>query len=430
MGLLIPLMLTALIALSPSEASAAQLQGVVPTTYDYRLDWDPSKRRLSGQSRLTVRNDGPGSRSTVWLRLRPNAGRRYERVSAVWGARIASIRSGGSMVELRLPRELPPGDSAVFGFRFALDVSRENTSLGRSAGVDTFGDALPIVAVGTARGARVGPEPAYGEGTLAAVAQWRLKLTVPRGLSAALPGRQRRRTTRRHTEFTSSAKIRDAAFAVGQLHSRSTTVDGVKVRVLGTRATRSVLPAALRRAVNAFRKMQTWYGGYDLPDLDVVVVDFPFGGSEYPGLVFSTSDNATIAHEVAHQWFYGLVGSDQYRDPWLDESITAFLENRFQKSYRCDLARPLGAAKNGLGTGMDYWQRHPDAYIDTIYRGGACALTVLQTELGRATFDRALRIYVAENTNGIADTADFLRAVREAAPSYDLTRWTHLVGLT
>ena len=127
----------------------------------------------------------------------------------------------------------------------------------------------------------------------------------------------------------------------GDSTSRSKRVDGVRVAVVGTRATSASSPAALRRAANAFRKMQRWYGGYDLPISRSCSAIFPFGGSEYPGLVFSTPDNATIAHEVAHQWFYGLVGSDQYRDPLLDESITAFVENRFHKSYRCDLARPL-----------------------------------------------------------------------------------------
>ena len=86
-------------------------------------------------------------------------------------------------------------------------------------------------------------------------------------------------------------------------------------------------------------------------------------------------------------------------------------------------------AKRGLATGMDYWQRHPEAYVDTIYRGGACALTVLQTELGREKFDQVLRLYVSENANGVAETADFLRAVRVTAPEYDLDRWMRLVGL-
>lgn len=426
-ALALVLMFVALAA--PTHSGAATLTGVVPSSYEYSVRWDPESRRLTGKARIVVRNDGPGSRSTVWLRLRSNAGRRHERVASVTGARIAAIRAGGSMVELKLPRELQPGQTAAFGFRLALDVSRENTSLGHGAGIDTFGDALPVVAVAGGRGLRVGPEPAYGEGSLNATAPWRLRVQVPRGLRVALPGVTRSSIGRRSSSFSTTIRARDAAFAIGRLVQRSKLVNGIRVRVIGTRSTSHELDAALRRSTNAFRKMNRWYGHYDLPDLDVVLVKFDFGGAEYPGLVFSTPDNATVVHEIAHQWFYGLVGSDQFRDPWLDESITAFVENRFHKSYRCELARPLGRSKRGLSTGMDYWQRHPDAYVDTIYRGGACALTVLQQELGRATFDRALRIYVSENAGGIAETSDFVRAVREVAPGYDMSRWMRLAGV-
>ena len=119
----------------------------------------------------------------------------------------------------------------------------------------------------------------------------------------------------------------------------------------------------------------------------MILGDLPFGGSEYPGIVFSTPDNATIAHEVAHQWFYGMVGNDQYNDPFLDESLTAFAEQRFHKSYRCDLAgRSTGDMDSAPGwtTGRSIAK----AYEDTIYRGGACALTVLRRDIGAKAFDR------------------------------------------
>ena len=38
-----------------------------------------------------------------------------------------------------------------------------------------------------------------------------------------------------------------------------------------------------------------------------------------------TNDRQTLLHEVAHEWFYGVVGSDQVREPFADESVTEFL---------------------------------------------------------------------------------------------------------
>src|SRR5207249_1438809 len=70
--------------------------------------------------------------------------------------------------------------------------------------------------------------------------------------------------------------------------------------------------------------------------------DDPNGvGQEYPGMIFMASavtrdggDTGSylsylVAHEVTHQWFYGVVGDDQVREPWLDESFATYLPERF-----------------------------------------------------------------------------------------------------
>lgn len=73
---------------------------------------------------------------------------------------------------------------------------------------------------------------------------------------------------------------------------------------------------------------------------------------EYPSLVFieeeffNTADNmgaAVVAHETAHQWFYGIVGNDEVREAWLDESLTDYATMAFcRKRTRSDLRRTSG----------------------------------------------------------------------------------------
>ena len=44
-------------------------------------------------------------------------------------------------------------------------------------------------------------------------------------------------------------------------------------------------------------------------------------------LAYCTADiDRAVAHEIAHQWFYGVVGNDQIRYPWLDEGLCRFAE--------------------------------------------------------------------------------------------------------
>lgn len=61
------------------------------------------------------------------------------------------------------------------------------------------------------------------------------------------------------------------------------------------------------------------------------------GGMEYPNITVIGSANSdyqldiVIAHEVGHNWFYGMLGSNERRHPWLDEGINAFYEVRYSE---------------------------------------------------------------------------------------------------
>jgi aminopeptidase N len=55
-------------------------------------------------------------------------------------------------------------------------------------------------------------------------------------------------------------------------------------------------------------------------------------------------------------------------------------------------------------------------YVRTVYIGGACFLRAVQRELGRARFDAFMRGLVASHRDGIDTTADFVAALRAAAP--------------
>ena len=75
-------------------------------------------------------------------------------------------------------------------------------------------------------------------------------------------------------------------------------------------------------------------------------------GQEYDGLVFlatkfyneyddSARSNlvAIGVHEIAHQWWFGLVGNDQAMEPWLDEAMAVYSEAIFYQIYLSQLVR-------------------------------------------------------------------------------------------
>ena len=63
----------------------------------------------------------------------------------------------------------------------------------------------------------------------------------------------------------------------------------------------------------------------------VVEASFVHGGMEFPNLVLISDSlgsyetyTTVIIHEIAHQWWYGIVGNDQYNYGWLDEGLAEF----------------------------------------------------------------------------------------------------------
>ena len=121
----------------------------------------------------------------------------------------------------------------------------------------------------------------------------------------------------------------------------------------------------------------------------------------------------TTPHEIGHQWFYGLVGDDQGRDPWLDEGLASWAEARFLGSMGAFTSRVLPAdARGRMGQPMTYWEGR-SSYYAGIYVQGVQALAAMGSP---DAVDCALRQYVARRAFSIATPGSFVDAVRGVLP--------------
>ncbi|WP_149453482.1 M1 family aminopeptidase [Pasteuria penetrans] len=138
----------------------------------------------------------------------------------------------------------------------------------------------------------------------------------------------------------SRARGRDFAALISSEYQGVTgTMDGVRVNLwFPPGVTKSVANAMQGEAVSSLRYFSEKFGSYRdevTDELDVVLTikdNSGFSGAEYPGFVTAVAPSekkaktgATVgSHEIAHQWWYGFVGNDQVREPWLDEGLTTF----------------------------------------------------------------------------------------------------------
>jgi aminopeptidase N len=157
------------------------------------------------------------------------------------------------------------------------------------------------------------------------------------------------------------------------------------------------------------------FGTFPYPEMDVVLTSFAaFGGMEYPTIIFTNPGKITISHELGHQYWYGIVGDDQFSAPWLDESFatwTSYLP--FGGWKRCSRYRwPADDAR--ITNDMSYWNAHPSEY-DTIYGGGGCLLANLAQLFGLDRFVGILHDYAQDHWFGVTRTDDFEAAIEAAA---------------
>lgn len=86
-----------------------------------------------------------------------------------------------------------------------------------------------------------------------------------------------------------------------------------------------ILETTAEMAADAYSYFEERIGDNPNRELDIIAND---GYMEYPNIIEVASERealeSVLIHEIAHQWFYFLVGNDPFREAWLDESLTEF----------------------------------------------------------------------------------------------------------
>lgn len=97
---------------------------------------------------------------------------------------------------------------------------------------------------------------------------------------------------------------------------------------------------SLEIGVKAIEFFNETFGKYPYSTLSVVQANFVHGGMEFPNLVYISSDvkdplfyKQVIVHEIAHQWWYNLVGSNAFKSGWLDEGLTEYSTALFFEAH-------------------------------------------------------------------------------------------------
>lgn len=409
---------------TPAVAGAPVVRTPGEATYDLHLRSGATGRIWRGRGAVAFTNVGDGALPEVYLRVWSNGvlgcSERSITVSNVQGGQVTDERLACTELEVTLDEPLQPSSRTTISFDLRIELPAIDDRFGFHRGLALAGSALPVLAVHDDAGWHHVPFEDLGESFYSVVSDYDVTFVTPPGLDIAASGIvvDRAVTAQGRTRTTVEAgQVRDFAWAAGQLRSveRSAGAVDVLVSYLPERVRPARAREAAHDAVRTMRALSGAFGAYPYAEVDVVLTGFGgFGGMEYPTVVFSTPDRPTIAHELAHQWFYGTVGNDQYHEPWLDESFATWAARLpFGPRIGCSgVAWPSDRA--ALTNDMGYWAAHPAQY-GLVYDAGACMLADLAERFGSARFVRIVGRYAQRHHLGVARTGDFMGAIEVAA---------------
>jgi hypothetical protein len=185
--------------------------------------------------------------------------------------------------------------------------------------------------------------------------------------------------------------------------------------------------AILNATVQAIGIYADVYGPYPYQSLSIVETYYP-DGMEYDGLFFLSRNfynayDGTLLnnlimigiHEVAHQWWFGLVGNDQALEPWLDETLATYSERIFYEraspflvgvwwNFRVNDFQPSGKIDITIYKGGSF-----RPYTNAVYLRGAKFMENLRTRMGEESFFAFIRDYSDQMSYKIATSDDFFR---------------------
>lgn len=372
-----------------------------------------------------------------------------ERVAV--GGRQAAHELRDSALTVELPAALAPGGNALVTVRLAMRLPVFPERFGTFDEVTLLGNFVPVVAQRAAGAWRLDRYGAVGDPFFAEAADVRVTLEVDEDLGvvgsgelvaledAAEPGRVR---------WTFELKGgRDPAYAVSRLlRGLQTDRAGLTLRAWYARGDGLAARDALHAAAAAAQRFTQWFGPLPFGEVELLVRPGALGGMEYAGFVTVTDgapDGAgllsgllryagfaraaaryAVAHEIAHQWWYAAVGSDQVEQPFLDEALAEVSARLHLRAEDGDerawmmvnlrrAAEPVpGVAALGVG---DFSSN--EAYTETVYLGGSQALLEVRAAAGGRAFLTALRSYYAHNVGRLATLDDLEAAFRRASPA-------------
>ncbi len=450
-------------------------------SYGIEVSLDPAGHVLSGKETIRWRNATPdpapdlmfhlymnafANTDTVFMKESGGRHRQFRFDDAHWGNIVVSslrLVEGGREIPLeqefpgrdrtvmraRLPAPVAPGGEIEIRTTFEVKLPRVFARTGWAGRFHMVGQWFPKLGVWEeGRGWNCHPFH-YASEFFSDFGTYDVEIDVPEDQIVGATGvvwSERKGPPGRKTVFCRAEDVHDFAWTASpRFVERKDRWEGVVLRVLMQPENAASIPRYLESAKRSLEFLARTLGPY--PYTVLTLVDPPAGGEgaggmEYPTLITGEASplfprslripELAVAHEIAHQYWYGMSANNEFEEAWLDEGIASYCEMRILDGWlgrdRSILSGFLGLSIGDLALQRAAYLRYADAapvlgksweypswgaYGAMSYDKPALALRTLENAHGTPAADRLLRTFFERARFRHPTSIDFLEAVRD-----------------
>ena len=399
-----------------------------------------------------------GDAAATWTFVQPDGGPKTDR----------------SVVRIDLPQPVAAGASTTLDIDFFDQLPRVVARTGYYGSFHLVAQWFPKIAVLELAGERGATAPRWNAHEFhlhsefyADFGSYDVRITVPKGYTVGAtgalqgtPAEKAGKLTHRYVQddVHDFAWTADKRFAAPMVKTWNGPRGPVQVNVLYTPDYASNAQPVLQATIDSLEYFSRTLGPYPYKTITAVVPPYgadEAGGMEYP--TFFTADSTDMVeagsigrfmldfvtiHEFGHGYFFGILGSNEFEEPMLDEGMNEYWNQRMMVERKQDLAleRPW-TRWFGIGTrigpfdmerlgsslgdpadplGDNAWGRLSSGSYGTVYSRTATVMRQIEAMVGTPAMERAMQLYYERWKFRHPSLADLREALAEGTGKPDI----------